>query len=88
MGIKMDHAFDQNDVRWEAATYSKGMGAEPLKCKCGTPVVHNPPYPKEMYDKPVFVQGYFRRIPKALTLLTVDSAWMRKSQKSLRLLKT
>lgn len=64
MGIKMDHAFDQNDVRWEAATYSKGMGAEPLKCKCGTPVVHNPPYPKEMYDKPVFVQGYFRLYPK------------------------
>lgn len=64
MGIKMDHAFDQNGIRWEAATYAKGMGAEPLQCKCGTPVAHNPPYPKEMYDKPVFVQGYFRLYPK------------------------
>lgn len=64
MGIKIDHAFDQSGVRWEAATYVKGTGAEPLMCKCGTPVVHNPPYPKEVYDKPVFVQGYFRLFPK------------------------
>ena len=64
MGIKMEHAFDQNGVRWEADTYTKGTGAEPLQCKCGTPVAHNPPYTKEMYDKPVFVQGYFRLYPK------------------------
>ncbi len=64
MGIKMDHAFDQNGVRWEADTYVKGTGAEPLRCKCGTHVAHNPPYTKEMYDKPVFVQGYFRLLPK------------------------
>ncbi len=64
MGIKIDHAFDQNGVRWEASTYIKGTGAEPLLCPCGTPVVHNPPYPKEVYDKPVFVQGYFRLFPK------------------------
>lgn len=64
MGIKMDHAFDQNGVRWEAETYVKGTGAEPLRCKCGTHVAHNPPYTKEMYDKPVFVQGYFRLLPK------------------------
>ncbi|MDI2590161.1 hypothetical protein POF45_01785 [Pseudomonas sp. 681] len=64
MGIKMDHAFDQNGDRWEADTYTKGTGAEPLQCKRGTPVAHNPPYTKEMYDKPVFVQGYFRLYPK------------------------
>lgn len=64
MGIKMDHAFDQNGDRWEAATYTKGTGAEPLQCKCGTPVTHNPPYSREMYDKSVFVQGYFRLYPK------------------------
>ncbi|UEB97867.1 hypothetical protein LIS66_09980 [Pseudomonas sp. HN2] len=64
MGIKMDHAFDQNGDRWEADTYTKGTGAEPLQCQCGTPVAHNPPYTKEMYDKPVFVQGYFRLYPK------------------------
>lgn len=63
MGIKMDHAFDQNGDRWEADTYTKGTGAEPLQCKCGTPVAHNPPYTREMYDKPVFVQGYFRLYP-------------------------
>ncbi|MEN5136991.1 MULTISPECIES: hypothetical protein [unclassified Pseudomonas] len=65
MGIKIDHAFDQTGVRWEAATYVKGTGAEPLLCKCGTPVAHNPPYTREMYDKPVFVQGYFRLYPKS-----------------------
>jgi len=64
MGIKMDHAFDQNGDRWEADTYTKGTGAEPLQCKCGTPVAHNPPYTREMYDKSVFVQGYFRLYPK------------------------
>lgn len=37
MGIKMDHAFDQNGDRWEADTYAKGTGAEPLQCKCGNP---------------------------------------------------
>lgn len=63
MGIKMDHAFDQKGDRWEADTYTKGTGAEPLQCKCGTPVTHNPPYTREMYDKPVFVQGYFRLFP-------------------------
>lgn len=64
MGIKMDHAFDQNGDRWEADTYTKGTGAEPLQCKCGTPVAHNPPYTREMYDKSVSVQGYFRLYPK------------------------
>ncbi|GFM81930.1 hypothetical protein PSCICN_26220 [Pseudomonas cichorii] len=64
MGIKMDHAFDQNGARWEADTYTKGTGTEPLQCKCGTPVTHNPPYTREMYDKSVFVQGYFRLYPK------------------------
>lgn len=63
MGIKMDHAFDQNGKRWEAGTYTKGSGAEPLRCKCGTPVAHNPPHTREMYEKPVFVQGYFRLLP-------------------------
>lgn len=65
MGIKMSSALDRNGREWEADTYLKGMGAEPLQCKhCGTPVAHNPPYPKEMYDKAIFVRGYFRLFPK------------------------
>lgn len=65
MGIKMSSAYDQNKQEWEADTYQKGLGAEPLQCKhCGTHVTHNPPHTREMHDKSVFVQGYFRLLPK------------------------
>ncbi len=65
MGIKMSSASDQNKQEWEADTYQKGMGAEPLQCThCATPVAHNPPHTREMHDKSVFVQGYFRLLPK------------------------
>lgn len=65
MGIKMGYALDQNGVEWDAQVYQKGQGAEPLKCEhCGVNVTHNPPYPKEIYDKPVLVSGYFRLYPK------------------------
>ncbi|MBF8776268.1 MULTISPECIES: hypothetical protein [Pseudomonas putida group] len=65
MGIKMSQARDQKGHIWDADTYQKGRGAEPLLCMhCETQVAHNPPYPKEMYDKPVFVPGYFRLMPK------------------------
>ncbi|WP_231992679.1 hypothetical protein ACTACM_25320 [Pseudomonas fragariae (ex Marin et al. 2024)] len=65
MGIKMSSASDQNKQEWEADTYQKGMGAEPLQCMhCATPVAHNPPHTREMHDKSVFVQGYFRLLPK------------------------
>lgn len=65
MGIKMSSACDQNKQEWEADTYQKGLGAEPLQCThCGTHVTHNPPHTREMHDKSVFVQGYFRLLPK------------------------
>ncbi|WP_234451876.1 hypothetical protein [Pseudomonas sp. MF6776] len=65
MGIKMSSAWDQNKKEWEAETYQKGLGAEPLQCThCGTHVTHNPPHTREMHDKSVFVQGYFRLLPK------------------------
>lgn len=65
MGIKMGYALDQNGVEWDAQVYQKGQGAEPLKCEhCGVNVTHNPPYPKEIYEKPVLVSGYFRLYPK------------------------
>ncbi|WP_449105454.1 hypothetical protein [Pseudomonas mohnii] len=65
MGIKMSSACDQNKQEWEADTYQRGLGAEPLQCKhCGTHVTHNPPHTREMHDKSVFVQGYFRLLPK------------------------
>jgi hypothetical protein len=65
MGIKMSQARDQNGHFWDAETYQKGLGAEPLLClHCETNVAHNPPYTREMYDKSVFVPGYFRLKPK------------------------
>ncbi|SOS36162.1 hypothetical protein CFBP6411_04805 [Pseudomonas syringae group genomosp. 3] len=33
MGIKMGYALDQNGIKWDAQTYQKGQGAEPLKCE-------------------------------------------------------
>lgn len=65
MGIKMNLAKDQNGREWDADTYQRGMGAEPLMCThCGVSVTHNPSYTREMYDKPVLVPGYFRLLPK------------------------
>lgn len=67
MGIKMSAAFDQNNKKWEASNYQKGLGAEPLHCEyCKIPVTHNPPHTREMHDKSVFVQGYFRLLPKGI----------------------
>lgn len=65
MGIKMKFAKDQNGREWDAETYHRGMGAEPLMCThCDVAVTHNPSYTREMYDKSVLVPGYFRLLPK------------------------
>ncbi|WP_274410566.1 hypothetical protein [Pseudomonas sp. NEEL19] len=65
MGIKMNLAKDQHGREWDANTYHRGMGAEPLMCThCGVAVTHNPSHTREMYDKSVLVPGYFRLLPK------------------------
>jgi len=64
MGIKMGSALDRTGSEWQADTYQKGMGAEPLKCRfCSIGVTHNPSYTRELHDKSVFVSAYFRLLP-------------------------
>lgn len=65
MGIKMGKAFDAAGAEWEAETYSKGKGKEPLRCiHCPAGVVHQSAHPRELEEKSVLIPAYFRLRPK------------------------
>lgn len=60
-GIKMTHAFDRNGIKWAAADYAKGMGAEPLNCElCDAPVSHVGSFTRDGYDQSSRVSAFFR----------------------------
>jgi hypothetical protein len=64
MGIKMGEALDSAGVEWQAETYMKGQGKEPLKCYyCPAPVTHQKAHTRERDDKPFLVSAYFRLLP-------------------------
>lgn len=64
MGIKMGTALDGANVAWEADSYAKGKGKEPLRCvSCAASVTHQSAHARERDDKPVLVPAYFRLLP-------------------------
>lgn len=61
MGIKMAAALDARGEEWQAEHYSKGKGAEPLRCAhCPTAVTHQSAYTCERHNKSIQVPAYFR----------------------------
>jgi hypothetical protein len=61
VGIKMATALDALGEEWQAEHYSKGKGAEPLRCvHCPTAVTHQSAYTCERHNKSIQVPAYFR----------------------------
>lgn len=69
MSIKMAKAKDSAGQTWDAATYSKGKGNEPLKCfGCSVDVTHVNAHEKQLHEKAVVVPAFFRLMPGVLHL--------------------
>ncbi|MDN8036989.1 hypothetical protein [Burkholderia vietnamiensis] len=61
MGIRMATALDARGQEWEAETYSKGKGVEPLRClNCSAGVTFQSAYTCERHNKSIKVDAYFR----------------------------
>ncbi|KWO50062.1 hypothetical protein [Burkholderia territorii] len=61
MGIRMATALDAHGQEWEAETYSKGKGVEPLRClNCSAGVTFQSAYTCERHNKSIKVDAYFR----------------------------
>lgn len=69
MSIKMAKAKDSAGQTWDAATYIKGKGTEPLKCfGCAVGVTHVTAHEKQLHEKAVVVPAFFRLMPGVLHL--------------------
>ncbi len=65
----MAKAKDSAGQPWDAATYSKGKGNEPLKCfGCSVGVTHVNAHEKKLHEKAVVVPAFFRLMPGVLHL--------------------
>ncbi|MCW3540491.1 hypothetical protein [Burkholderia cenocepacia] len=61
VGIKMATALDARGQEWQAETYSKGKGVEPLRClNCPAGVTFQSAYTCERHNKSIKVDAYFR----------------------------
>lgn len=60
----MGSAFDAAGAKWQADTYIKGKGKEPLRCiHCPATVTHQSAHTRERDDKPILIPAYFRLLP-------------------------
>jgi len=60
----MGVALDSTGHEWSAASYHKGLGKPPLKCKfCPASVTHNPSHSRDLDEKSILVPAYFKLLP-------------------------